>query len=235
MKQNPAYDLPFFMKEFVEDLRLRFQQVENNLQAVKMAAYMKNIAPFFGISSVPRKAIYTDWKNNLPPNLDFDQRWDLVFELWEQEEREFQYVAVDWINSWNIKSLQKEDANKLKLIIQSKSWWDTVDLMASTFLGKVGMKFPEMKNELIESWSETNDFWLHRSTLIFQLKYKQKTDLDLLSMQIERFKSNKEFFIQKAIGWSLREVSKWNPIWVKNEIEKQQLIGLAKREASKYV
>jgi 3-methyladenine DNA glycosylase AlkD len=97
------------------------------------------------------------------------------------------------------------------------------------------MNFPEVKNELIDNWSETNDFWLHRSTLIFQLKYKQKTDLDLLSQQINRFKSNKEFFIQKAIGWALRDISKWNPVWVKNEIESQQLIGLAKREASKYL
>ena len=76
---------------------------------------------------------------------------------------------------------------------------------------------------------------MHRSTIIFQLKYKQRTDLDLLSNQIARFKLNKEFFIQKAIGWALREVSKWNPEWVKNEVEIQELIGLAKREASKYL
>ena len=56
-----------------------------------------------------------------------------------------------------------------------------------------------------------------------------------MSNQISRFKSNKEFFIQKAIGWSLREVSKWNPEWVKNEVEIQELTGLAKREASKYL
>ena len=233
--QNPAYDLPFFMNEFVEDLRLRFQKAENHSQSIRMAAYMKNIAPFFGVSSVPRKAIYKDWKSTLPKNLNFEQKWDLVFELWEQEERELHYVAVDWINSWNIKTLQIEDAINLRLILQSKPWWDTVDLLASTFLGKLLLKFPIIRNDLIESWSETNDFWLHRSTLIFQLKYKQKTDLDLLSQQISRFKSNKEFFIQKAIGWSLREVSKWNPEWVKNEVEIQELTGLAKREAAKYL
>ena len=235
MIQNPAYDLPFFMSEFVEDLRLRFQKVENQSQAVRMAAYMKNIAPFYGVSSVPRKAIYNDWKNSLPTDLSSDQRWNIVFELWEQEERELHYVAVDWINSWNIKSLKIEDSNQLRIILQSKSWWDIVDPLASNFLGKLLMNFPEIKKELIVNWSDTNDFWLHRSTIIFQLKYKQKTDLDLLSNQIARFKLNKEFFIQKAIGWALRDISKWNPVWVKNEIECQQLIGLAKREASKYL
>lgn len=233
--QNPAYDLPFFMIELVEELRERFQVLENQNQAVKMAAYMKNIAPFFGVSSIPRKMIYNKWKETLPKDLSFEKRWELVFLLWEQEEREFQYVAVDWLNSWNKKLIQKNDLKNLQLIIQSKSWWDTVDLLASNFLSSFIIKFPDLTIEMIENWSDTTDFWLHRSTLIFQLKYKQKTDLDLLSQQINRFKSNNEFFVQKAIGWSLREVSKWNPKWVKNEVEKQQLIGLAKREASKYL
>jgi 3-methyladenine DNA glycosylase AlkD len=223
------------MIELVEDLRKRFQILENQNQAVKMAAYMKNIAPFFGVSSIPRKGIFNEWKETLPKDLSFEKRWELIFLLWEQEEREFQYVAVDWINSWNKNLYQKEDLMNLQMIIQSKSWWDTVDLLASNFLSNLIVKFPDLKFEMIENWSDTMDFWLHRSTLIFQLKYKQKTDLNLLSNQITRFKSNKEFFIQKAIGWSLREVSKWNPVWVKNVVEQQQLIGLAKREASKYL
>ena len=223
------------MIDFVEDIRLRFQNVENQSQAVKMAAYMRNIAPFFGVSSEPRRAIYNDWKNSLPTDLSSEHRWSIVFELWEQEERELHYVAVDWINSWNVKSLKIEDSSQLRFILQSKSWWDIVDPLASNFLGKLLIKFPEVKNELIDNWSEINDFWLHRSTIIFQLKYKQKTDLDLLSQQIKRFKSNKEFFIQKAIGWALRDISKWNPEWVKNQVEYQELTGIAKREASKYL
>ena len=223
------------MIELVEDLRKRFQVLGDKNQAVKMAAYMKNIAPFFGVSSVPRKTIFREWKETLPKDQSYDERWELVFLLWEQEEREFQYVAVDWVNSWNKKKIQKEDLKNLQLIIKSKSWWDTVDLLASNFLSNFIIKFPELTMEIIENWSDTSDFWLHRSTLIFQLKYKQKTNLVLLSNQISRFKSNKEFFIQKAIGWSLREVSKWNPEWVKNEVEIQELTGLANREASKYL
>ena len=223
------------MIELVEYLRKRFQVLGDKNQAFKMAAYMKNIAPFFGVSSVPRKIIFREWKETLPKDLSYDERWELVFLLWEQEERELHYVAVDWINSWNIKTLQIEDSSQLRIILQSKPWWDTVDLLSSTFLGKLLLKFPELRNDLVESWSEKTNFWLHRSTLIFQLKYKQKTDLDLLSQQISRFKLNKEFFIQKAIGWALRDISKWNPVWVKNEIESQKLIGLAKREASKYL
>jgi 3-methyladenine DNA glycosylase AlkD len=71
--------------------------------------------------------------------------------------------------------------------------------------------------------------------LIFQLRYRQETDLDLLQYFINKFKPDREFFIQKAIGWSLREVSKWNPTWVARVVEEEQLTGLAKREASKYI
>jgi 3-methyladenine DNA glycosylase AlkD len=88
---------------------------------------------------------------------------------------------------------------------------------------------------IIDEWSATTNFWLHRSTLIFQLKYKHQTDLELLEKQINRFKNNNEFFIQKAIGWSLREVSKTNPDWTRNAIERLEIKGLAKREASKHL
>ncbi|MFM7664208.1 MAG: DNA alkylation repair protein, partial [Bacteroidota bacterium] len=61
------------------------------------------------------------------------------------------------------------------------------------------------------------------------------TDLALLQHFIHSFKSDQEFFIQKAIGWSLREVSKWNPLWVREVVEVEELKGLARREAMKYV
>jgi 3-methyladenine DNA glycosylase AlkD len=155
------------MNDFVEDIRLRFQNVENQSQAVKMAAYMKNIAPFFGVSSIPRKMIFNKWKETLPKDLSFEERWELIFLLWEQEEREFQYVAVDLINSWNKNLYQKDDLMNLQMIIQSKSWWDTIDLLASNFLSNLIVKFPDLKLKMIEKWSDTTDFWLLRSTLIW--------------------------------------------------------------------
>jgi 3-methyladenine DNA glycosylase AlkD len=67
------------------------------------------------------------------------------------------------------------------------------------------------------------------------LKFKEKTDLGLQQGYIQTLKWNKEFFIQKAIGWSLREVSKWNPEWVRAVVQQEELKGLAFREAMKYV
>jgi 3-methyladenine DNA glycosylase AlkD len=102
-------------------------------------------------------------------------------------------------------------------------------------VGHFARQFPKEFAELAKDWESSDNFWLHRTLLIYQLKYKQQTNLDLLQYYIQAFKTNKEFFIQKAIGWALREVSKWHPIWVRKVVEQEQLQGLARREAMKYV
>ena len=199
-----------------------------------MSQYMKNKFDFFGIASQPRKEVYSNWKKSLPKKMSSEVKWNLIYELWSKEEREFQYAAVDWLNSWSKAELSENDFTHLKFLISNKSWWDTVDLIASNYLGKLGQKHPDMMLKVIEEWSDEDSFWLHRATIIFQLKYRDKVELETLSTQILRFKSNKEFFIQKAIGWSLREVAKSNPDWVIEFISKNEITGLAKREALKH-
>jgi 3-methyladenine DNA glycosylase AlkD len=123
----------------------------------------------------------------------------------------------------------------LTFILSNQTWWDSLDLIASHSVGHYARQFPEAFQELALSWEASTNFWLQRTLLIHQLKYKQQTNLELLKRYIQVFKWNNEFFIQKAIGWSLREVSKWNPDWVRELVESENLSGLAKREAMKYV
>ena len=92
-----------------------------------------------------------------------------------------------------------------------------------------------MMDQVIMEWQHEKSIWLHRSCMIYQLKYKNATNLERLSYLIGVYKSNNAFFILKSIGWSLREVSKWNPEWVKTTVGNNQLTGLAKREAMKYI
>jgi 3-methyladenine DNA glycosylase AlkD len=139
------------------------------------------------------------------------------------------------MNSWPVSAYREGDIEELKFLISNKSWWDTVDLIASNYLGKYALKFPEMMDQVIMEWQDEKSIWLHRSCIIYQLKYKSSTNLERLSYLIGVYKSNNAFFIQKSIGWSLREVSKWNPEWVKTIVENKELAGLAKREAMKYI
>ena len=236
--QNPAYDLPFLflMNNFyISKLTDSLEQIKDSHRAVVMKQYMRNQFEFLGVMSIPRKEVFRDWKLELSKQLNYEQRWELIYELWERDEREYQYIAMDWLNSWKIIDIHENDDEHLKFLISNKSWWDTVDLLSSNILGKYGQKFPQKMLEVIEEWSDENSFWLHRATIIFQLRYKSQTDLKTLSSQINRFKGNKEFFIQKAIGWSLREYAKTDSSWVMDFVKINELIGLAKREALKHV
>ena len=70
---------------------------------------------------------------------------------------------------------------------------------------------------------------------MFQKSYKKDTDTELLSKYILNCNKSKEFFIQKAIGWSLREYAKTNPSWVKEFVNNNTLAPLSKREALKHI
>lgn len=223
------------IKEHISRLTDSLDLIKDSHRAVAMKQYMRNKFDFIGVMSVPRKEMFLAWKKELPTNMGREERWELIYELWEKEEREYHYVAMDWLNSWKMTDIFENDAEHLKFLISNKSWWDTVDLLSSNVLGKYGQKFPTNMLNVIEEWSEEKSFWLHRATIIFQLRYKKNTDLKILSTQINRFQLNKEFFIQKAIGWSLREFAKTDSKWVINFVEKNGISGLAKREALKHL
>ena len=97
------------------------------------------------------------------------------------------------------------------------------------------MEYPEVKKDYLTKWIESNNIWLNRVSIIFQLKYKEKTDIQFLSKAILSNSETNDFFINKAIGWALREYSKTNKEWVKNFIHKNTLHPLSVREGSKYL
>ena len=219
----------------VNTLMKFLNEKKDSYRAIAMKQYMRNQFDFFGVTSVQRRELFSAWIKELPKSISISKRWELIHELWQMEEREYHYVAMDWLNSWKITDIQENDDKNLKYLISTKSWWDTVDLLSSNVVGKFGQRFPEKMLDVIEEWSEEKSFWLHRATIIFQLRYKKQTNLNILSSQIIRFQSNKEFFIQKAIGWSLREYAKTDSNWVKNFVEENCIKGLAKREALKHM
>ena len=86
-------------------------------------------------------------------------------------------------------------------------------------------------------WSKDQDFWLRRIAIDHQLGRKEKTNTKLLEKIIVNNFGSKEFFINKAIGWALRDYSKTNPKWVENFINtyQNQMNHLSIKEASKYL
>ncbi len=207
----------------------------NPIRIPQMEAYMRNQFPFYGVMSTPRKELLKALNKEHLEVLDSNEKRALIQLLWEEEHRECQLVALDWLMQWKPKEFTASDIDLFEWLITTKSWWDTVDGIAPNVVGKYARIFPEQMKETLHRWESHDSFWIRRVCLIFQLRYRQETDLDLLQYFINKFKPDREFFIQKAIGWSLREVSKWNPTWVARVVEEEQLTGLAKREASKYI
>ncbi|MBI2259724.1 MAG: DNA alkylation repair protein [Flavobacteriia bacterium] len=207
-----------------------YQKIE---KAISMKKYMKNKFEFYGISSPKRKEIQQKYFQVWKQKTNALNKFELIFLLWDLEYREYQYIAIDWMKKWKKTLWIEEDIDCLSHLISHKSWWDSVDLLASNCLSNYFLQYPNKVEYICDNWSNSNNLWLERSTLIFQLKFKEKTNFDLLSKYIFILKDKKDFFIQKAIGWSLREYAKTNRDIVFEFINKNNIVGLAKREALK--
>ena len=212
----------------VQRLIRSMHKIQNKTKGAEMTKYLKGHFPCLGIQRPARASIQKEWLAEVDVN-----KWDLAWELWEQEHREFQYVALDYLKSFSW--YEKEDCKKVERFIVSKSWWDTVDLLASHVAGNYFEQWPDQIDPVVTKWRNSDNMWLNRTCLLFQLRYKDKTDFELLKSLILQYLEVKEFFIQKAIGWSLRQYSRTNPDAVRDFIADLDLSTVAKREAIKYI
>lgn len=198
-----------------------------------MKQYMRNQFEFLGIKGPMQKALIKQFiaENGLP---DLAQLDGIVRELWNWPEREYHYIALTFLDRHQ-KQLTPEDVPLLEYLITTKSWWDTVDSLASHNVGKLLSQHPSSREAVIDSWRGSENIWLRRTTLLFQLGYKAQTDAALLFALVEQNKDSKEFFIQKAIGWALREYSKTDAIAVQDFVTSTPLAPLSQREALKWL
>jgi 3-methyladenine DNA glycosylase AlkD len=220
------------LKKEIEQLTALFEEHRNDDNAGPMRQYMKDHFPFLGIKSPLRKELEKQFfKETGILKEEFNK--DFVVGIWEKDEREYQYTAITYTGKF-IKKLPMDAIQFLERLITTKSWWDSVDSIAP-LVGELARKYPELVEETINHWSVDDNYWLRRVAILFQLKYKQQTNEDLLYDYMVKNADSKEFFIQKAIGWALREYSKTNPESVKAFIEGNQLAPLSIREGSKYL
>ncbi|WP_203362922.1 DNA alkylation repair protein [Bacillus sp. REN10] len=216
---------------YIQPLITHMQAQENKERAEKMAAYMKDHFSFLGIPAPERTAIFREFlKEYGKPTME--ELPETVRTLWVMPEREYQYCALAFLEK-ALRQLTPEHLPLLEDIALSKSWWDTIDLIASKLMGQILMKYPDERAVWVSRWDQSDNMWLNRIAILFQLKYKEKTDVHLLKSIILHHSEQKEFFIQKAIGWALREYAKTNPSFVLQFVEQHSLPSLSKREAVK--
>ena len=215
----------------LNDIFAEFKKLKNDKKAIEMSAYMKNQFAFLGISASQRKEIENKiFKSVAKENIDFK----FTDKCYKNKYREFQYAAIDYLN-FKKEYLNISHIEILKNYILTKSWWDTIDHL-DQIVGDIALR-DEKVNEILLNWSLDENIWLRRIAIDHQILRKEKTNAELLEQIIINNLNQKEFFINKAIGWSLRDYSKTNPKWVKDFIKrhKDSMANLSIREASKYI
>jgi len=215
---------------FVGAIKDAFYALENPENAHWMRQYMRNKYQFIGIKKPEQALVFKD----IYKKFDKAEDWyEVSSELFAMPEREFQYVAMAYLlkakNSWD---------SRVPLLVHrwvdENSWWDVVDVLGPKVLGLYFQRFPQERSEWISIWMKSPNFWHQRLCILFQLDYKKQTDVTLLSTIILSLNTSKEFFIQKAIGWSLRQYARSDPEWVLDFVDNHPLMPLSKREALKH-
>lgn len=202
-------------------------------QARAMQAYLKGHFPFLGIKSPARRQLSRPWIQAVKQTHKTVPQ-ELIEQLWELPEREYQYVALDLLDAYE----RKMDAAHLPMveaIILKKAWWDTVDLLASHQVGSIFRTQPSAIDEWTDKWMASNHLWLQRCCLLYQLKYKTDTDWERLQGFVIQLMLSDEFFLQKAIGWALRQYAKVAPEAVRHFVDRHPLAPLSRREALRHL
>ncbi|MDR1016252.1 MAG: DNA alkylation repair protein [Coriobacteriales bacterium] len=216
-----------------------FEAAADAGQAARMAAYMKDQFAFLGIPTPKRKALARPFMKQAKKDPAID--WGFIEACWAKPEREFQYLACEYLKAKR-DLLIPADMAHIEQMVLHKSWWDSIDAL-DVIAGGVTVAYPEAKQTEF-AWSLSDNIWLRRMAIDHQLQRKETTDTELLAQVLENNLPptlppdlRDEFFINKAVGWALRDYSKTDPGWVRAFIDnhREQMARLSIKEGSKYL
>ncbi|GAA5197013.1 DNA alkylation repair protein [Arthrobacter gyeryongensis] len=216
-------------------IRGRLQAEADPDRAKAAQAYMKSSMPSLGVKVPAVRRIVLATAKELPFESPAELRDDVRL-LWREATwREERYAAIDLTS---LKSVAK-DLEMLPLyeeIIRTGAWWDFVDGVSDRICALLQHHRGTL-TPLLKTWASDPDFWIRRAAITSQLKAKTSTDQELLATALDANLADKEFFIRKAIGWTLREYAKTDPEWVLSYVETRRplLSPLSLREAMKHL
>lgn len=221
------------MHPYSERIQVLFTEHADPAAALSMKRYMRNQFEYLGIKAPELVALRKEFiqVNGLPSLAELHP---ILSDLWSLPEREFQYVAAGLLGKFG-NQLPAEFIDTLEYLLVSKSWWDTVDGLAAGPVGTHFKRYPDVRGIYLSKWRKSDNFWLRRTTILFQLGYKGETDFDLLREIIRENLGSKEFFINKAIGWALRQYTRIDPDGVREFVAATPLHPLSAREALKWL
>ena len=219
--------------DFITALQESFINNSSPENKLAMEAYMKHKFEFYGIKSPDRKKILKEFTLNYKDEVSENCRL-IIKNLYQLPQREFHYCAMEIMDKFLKKNYLQKDIKLIKYLLKTHSHWDSVDFIAKHILGNYLIIHPFKTEEVINNFSNSEHMWLNRSAILFQLGYKEKTNFDILFRECIKHSTSHEFFIQKAIGWALREYAKVNPNSVLKFVNNSSLCNLSRKEALKH-
>jgi len=209
----------------------------NPLKAPDMQAYMKSTMPYRGVQMPQLRAITRQAFVDHP--LATRQAWQsAVLELWRGAKfREERYAAVELISFKRYTEFRTPEVMPmLEEMVVTGAWWDHVDEL-SHIIGDLLLAYPKQIRPLMRAWSTDENLWKRRVSIICQVGLKRDTDLKLLYANIKPNLADRDFFIRKAIGWSLRQYAWTDPDEIARYVREHEarLSGLSRREALKNI
>jgi len=226
------------MTALSRQLRAALRKAADSKKAAGMQAYMKSSMPYLGVQTVPLRKICKQVFSKI--DLKSAKQWErLVLELWVNARyREERYAAINLLEDKRALTFQTVATLGLyeKLIVDG-AWWDFVDVIAAHRVGYLFAKFPAPLRRKMLQWSKSRNLWKRRTSILCQLSFKDRTDLDLLYACIAPSLDAKEFFLEKAIGWALRQYAWTDPQEIRRYVKAHSasLSALSRREALKSI
>ena len=220
-----------FKTQCVQALTEQLPPLGNKKVAYGAHAYMKGIAPFLGVQAPERRKLFKEIFKTLP--IPTSNELGLTARaLWKLPEREYHYAACDLIDYFIDCADKNFLADHVEFLVTQKSWWDTIDTLGSVAISPLTIKYPSVK--LMRSWNKSSNMWLNRAAIQHQRGRKSETDIALLFEFLDEHARESEFFIAKAIGWALRDLSRIDNRAVKKFLaDHPELNRVAVREALK--
>ncbi|XP_071805025.1 uncharacterized protein [Asterias amurensis] len=219
------------------------QSASNEVKAASMSKYMRNQFAFYGVPSPNLTDIF---KHKIlvesPAITDPAALRSIMISLWNEPHRECMHVALKFAMKYQA-LLKGENAAECRAtmrcvekMITTNSWWDSIDTISPNLVAYLAKEQPNVVNPILETWITHSNMWLRRAAILYQLKYKGNTDQDKLFRFCLTCCQEKEFFIQKSIGWALRNYFYTAPEAVKDFVKENEdkLAKLSKREALKH-
>ncbi|MEO1623069.1 MAG: DNA alkylation repair protein [Cyanobacteria bacterium J06632_3] len=231
--RKKAHTTQYNVDQYLNEIKAHYSAHADAKTAAPMKKYMREQFEFLGIKTPETTKLHKQFvtAHGWP---SIEQLIPIAESLWQWPEREYQYLALRYVDHFE-GQLTSSFLDTIEGLVLQKSWWDTVDEIAIHAVGDLFARYPVEREPYLDKWRSHDSIWLRRTTLLFQLSYKEKTDADLLFTLIEENLGSREFFINKAIGWALREYSKTEPNAVTTFVNQTQLSALSRREALKWM